>query len=86
MDEILTPEQWYELQFRLKQQYPELADTDMPYYESLEQDMLEMVAYSLNKTKKIMQEILAKHNHLSPLKNYWRYGRKNHVRQYAEGT
>ena len=84
MDEILTPEQWFELQFRLKKQYPELTDDDLPYYESLEQDLLEMAAYSLNKTKKIMQSILAKYNQPTPLKNYWRYSSKSRIKLYSE--
>ena len=84
MDEILSFEQWSELTFRLKRQYPELTDANLPYSESLEQDLLEMVAYSLRKTKIIMQEILTKHNHISPLKNYWRYSRRNRTSQIAE--
>jgi len=84
MDEILSPEQWSELTFRLKKQYPELTDADMPYHESLEDDLLEMVAYSLNETKKIMMDIIASHNDITPLKNYWRLGRKRRMKQIAD--
>ena len=83
MDEILTPEQWYELQGRIKKLYPELTDDDLQYHEAVEQDMLTMVAYSLRKTKEIMQEMLERHNRISPLKNYWRYSRKRHALQIA---
>jgi hypothetical protein len=81
MDEILTPEQWYELQGRIRQQYPELTDADLQYHEAVEEDMLTMVAYSLRKTKEIMKGILSRHFRLSPLKNYWRYSRNSHMRQ-----
>ncbi|MFA5973395.1 MAG: hypothetical protein WC780_13680 [Lentimicrobiaceae bacterium] len=84
MDEILTPEQWYELKGRIKKLYPELTETDLQYHEAVEQDMLTMVAYSLRKTKEIMLGILANQYHLSPLKNYWRYSRKSHIRQKTE--
>ena len=83
MDEILTPEQWSELTFRLKKQYPELTDADMPYCESVEQDLLEMVAYSLNETKKIMMDIIARHNNITPMKSYWHFGRNRRTRQIA---
>jgi len=83
MDEILSPEQWSELTFRLKKQYPELTDADMPYSESLEEDLLEMVAYSLNETKTIMFEIIARHNEIIPVKNFWHFGLKRRIRQMA---
>ena len=57
MDEILTPEQWYELQSRIRQQYPELTDKDLQYHEALEQDMMEMVACSIAKTNEAKYEI-----------------------------
>jgi len=75
MDEILTPEQWYELKGRIKKLYPELTEADLQYHEAVEQDMLTMVAYS-QKTKEIMLGILAKQYRLSPLKNYWRSRRR----------
>ncbi len=83
MDEILSPEQWSELTFRLKRQYPELTDADMPYFESIEDDLLEMVAYSLNKTKQIMLEIIARHNEFIAVKNFRYVGRKRRNRQIA---
>jgi hypothetical protein len=81
MDEILTPEQWYELQGRIRKLYPELTDADLQYHEAVEQDMLTMVAYSLRKTKQIMLEILEKNSFIKPMKNYWRYSRNNRIRQ-----
>lgn len=84
MDEILTPEQWYELTGRIKKLYPELTDDDLQYHEAVEQDMLTMVAYSLRKTKEIMIGILERKYHLSPLKNYWRYSRRRRIMQRAE--
>jgi len=81
MDEILTPEQWYELQARIRRQYPELTDADLQYHEAVEEDMLLMVACSLRKTKEIIQGILARHFRLSPVKNHWRYSRNSHMRQ-----
>ena len=83
MDEILTPEQWFELQGRIRKLYPELTDDDLQYHEAVEQDMLTMVAYSLRKTKEIMIAMLEKQYHLSPLKNYWRYSRNSRRRQKA---
>lgn len=79
MDEILTPEQWFELKGRIKKLYPELTEADLQYHEAVEQDMLAMVAYSLRKTKEIMLGILAKQYHLSPVKNHWRSRRRSLV-------
>lgn len=81
MDEILTPEQWYELQGRIKKLYPELTDAELQYHEAVEQDMLTMVAYSVQKTKEIMQGLFESHNRISPLKNYLRSRRKHRVMQ-----
>jgi len=81
MDEILTPEQWYELQGRIKKLYPELTDAELQYHEAVEQDMLTMVAYSVQKTKEIMQGLVESHNRISPLKNYLRSGRKRRILQ-----
>lgn len=81
MDEILTPEQWHELKFRLKLKYPELSDADLQYHEAIEEDMLEMVEYILQKTRMVVQGILNGHFRFSPLKNYWRYNRKSRSRQ-----
>ncbi len=49
MDEILTPEQWHEIQCRLKTKFPEISDEDVEYHESPEQDLLRMVGYSIHK-------------------------------------
>ena len=81
MDEILTPEQWYELQGRIRQQYPELTDADLQYHEALEQDMMSMVEFSLQKAKALLQGVLDRHYHITRLKHYWRYGRINRIRE-----
>ncbi len=59
MDEILTPDQWFDLQGRLKQKFPELSESDLQYEESAEQDMLRMVEYKLHKTKVEMKRIIS---------------------------
>ncbi len=59
MDEILTPDQWVDLQVRLKQKFPELSESDLQYEESAEQDMLRMVEYKLHKTKIEMKRIIS---------------------------
>jgi len=79
MDEILTPEHWYELQGRIRQQYPELSDADLQYHEAIEKDMMQMVEFQLIKTKAIMKELIAGHYPLRPLKLHWH--RKNRTRQ-----
>ena len=75
MDEILTPEQWYELQSRIRQQYPELTDQDLQYHEALERDMMDMVACSIAKIKETKHGI-KKQNDLFLAKYY--LGRKKH--------
>jgi len=57
MDEILTPEHWNELQLRLKQKYPEIADTDLQYHEAGEEDVLKMVEYLLQMKKEETQPV-----------------------------
>jgi len=47
MDEILSPEQWNELQIRLRMNFPILSDDDLQYHESSEHDLLRMVGYTL---------------------------------------
>ena len=76
MDEILTPEQWFELKSRIRNQYPELTDNDLQYHEASEKDLLTMVMYCIISTTEIMSEVMRSPNRLSPLKNYWRYIRK----------
>ncbi len=78
MNEILTPEQWYELQSRIRNLHPELTDNDLQYHEALEQDLLAMVEFSILKLKEIKQGIIEKRNRLFPLKYYLR--QKRHVR------
>lgn len=48
-DDILTPEQWNEIQCRLKLTFPEISDEDAEYHESPEQDLLRMVGYSIQR-------------------------------------
>lgn len=81
MDEILTPEQWYELQSRIRKNYPELTDADLQYHEANEHDLLTMVEYSIQKTKEVMHGIITRRNRLFPLKYYWRYKRHAHIIQ-----
>jgi hypothetical protein len=49
MDEILTPEQWNEIQCRLKIKFPEISDEDVHYHESSENDLLRMVGFFIHK-------------------------------------
>ena len=84
MDETLTPDQWYELQGRIRKLYPELTDADLQYHEAVEQDLLAMIAFSLRKTKEIVQEIVGKQNALSFPGSYWRYQRKRRTMHKSE--
>jgi len=61
MEDILTPEQWKVFQIQLKQKHPELADTELPYYEAEESDLLCMIKYRLQK----YQEEMGQNNHVS---------------------
>jgi hypothetical protein len=79
MDEILTPDQWFELQSRIRKNYPELKDADLQYHEASEFDLLAMVEYSILKTREIMHGIIAKRQRLFPLEYYWRYKRHSHI-------
>jgi len=79
MDEILTPEQWNELQGRIRKMHPELTDADLQYHEAIEQDLLAMVEYSLQKTKEVMYGIMARQHRVFPLKYYWRTRRHSRM-------
>lgn len=57
MEEILSPEQWNELQIMLKIKFPELSDDDLQYHESNENDLLRMVGYSIKKDIVKMQGV-----------------------------
>lgn len=83
MDEILTPDQWYELQSRIQHQHPELTDSELQYHEALEQDMLRMVDYILRKHHEVIDRIRAGHSRLSSLKHYWRNSRNARIRHMA---
>lgn len=50
---------WTDLQFKLKQKFPVLTDSDLFYSNGMEQEMLRMVEYKLGKTKQEMREIIA---------------------------
>jgi len=79
MDEILTPEQWYELQGRIRKLYPQLTDAELQYHEANEKDLMAMVEFSLRKSKEVLNEIIAKQYFPFPLKYYWRFRRHNHL-------
>jgi hypothetical protein len=81
MNEILTPEQWSDLQGRIRKLHPELTDADLQYHEAAEQDMLAMVVCSLQKSKETMQGKPVRHNRIPDSKEYWRYNRKSHMKQ-----
>ena len=49
MEEILTPEQWELICNSLRKQIPELTDNDLQYHEAVEDDMICMVKYHLEK-------------------------------------
>jgi hypothetical protein len=59
MEEILSPEQWKELQIMLKIKFPELSDDDLHYHESYENDLLRMVGYSIKKDIVHMQGLFS---------------------------
>ena len=59
MEEILSPEQWSVLQRRLKIKFPELKDEDMQYHESLENDLLRMVGYAVERDIVHMQGLFS---------------------------
>ena len=77
MDEILSPEQWGELESRIRQQYPELTDDDLQYHEAGEQDLIKMVEYSIRKANEGMQGFIDRHFGISNLKFNWRRGRNS---------
>jgi len=60
MDEILTTEQWTDLQLKLKDKYPQLTDSDLHFDKASEKDMLRMVGYKLRKTKREMKNIISR--------------------------
>jgi len=80
MDEILSPQQWYELENRIRQQYPELTDDDMQYHEAAEEDMIQMVEYCIRNANEGMQGFINRHFRNSGLKFNWRQGRKSSIR------
>jgi hypothetical protein len=60
VDEMQQPDQWNDLQNKLKAKYPELTEADLAQQENSEQDMLRIVEYKLRKTKAEMEEILGR--------------------------
>jgi hypothetical protein len=81
MNEILTPEQWSELQGRIRKLYPELTDEDLQYHESTEPDMLSMVDYSLQKAKTIMPGRKERQNRIPTLNTFRKYCRMSQLNQ-----
>lgn len=81
MDEILSLEQWNELENRIRQQYPVLTDEDMQYHEAAEQDMIKMVEYNLRKANEVIQGFIDRYYHNSNLKYNWQQGRKSSLRK-----
>jgi hypothetical protein len=60
VNEMQQPDQWNDLQNKLKAKYPELTEADLAQQENSEQDMLRIVEYKLRKTKAEMEEILGR--------------------------
>ena len=63
MDEILTPDQWTDLQIILKQKFPQLTDADLQYHEAFETDLLKMVEYELRKPRIKTHATIAERHH-----------------------
>jgi hypothetical protein len=59
MELVLNTGNWNELKKKLRQEYPQLTESDMDHPEGKEEDMLRMVEYKLQKTKEEMREIIA---------------------------
>jgi hypothetical protein len=51
MEEILTPEQWYDLRCELKLKYPELRNIDLQYHAAVEKDLLIMAGCTIQMNK-----------------------------------
>ncbi len=75
MEEILTPEQWYELKGRIRQLHPELTDNDLQYHEATERDIMSMVEFSIRKANEVIYGAFTRRFRQFPLKYYWRYTR-----------
>jgi hypothetical protein len=60
VNEMQQPDQWNDLQNKLKAKFPELTEADLAQQENSEQDMLRIVEYKLRKTKAEMEEILGR--------------------------
>ena len=59
MDVILNQGNWAELKSKLQKEYPQLVETDFEHEEGMEENMLRMVEYKLQKTKEEMRDIIA---------------------------
>lgn len=81
MDDILSLEQWYELESRIRLQYPNLTDDDLQYHEAVEQDMIKMVEYSILKANEDIQGFIERHYRNSNLKYNWQHGRMSSIRK-----
>ena len=65
MELVLNQGNWEELKIKLKREYPQLTDADLQHQEGMEDGMLRMVEYKLQKTKEEMKEIIAKYSQFS---------------------
>ena len=59
MDIILNQGNWEMLKNKLRKEYPQLTETDLQHEEGMEESMLRMVEYKLQKTKEEMRDIIA---------------------------
>ena len=59
MDVVLNQGNWAVLKEKLRKEYPQLTETDLQHQEGMEENMLRMVEYKLQKTKEEMREIIA---------------------------
>jgi uncharacterized protein YqjF (DUF2071 family) len=59
MDVVLNQGNWEVLKEKLRKEYPQLTETDLQHEEGMEENMLRMVEYKLQKTKDEMRDIIA---------------------------
>lgn len=81
MEDILSLEQWHELESRIRLQYPELTDDDLQYHEAVEEDLLKMVECSIRKVNDDIQGFIERHYRNSNLKYNWQQGRLGSIRK-----
>jgi hypothetical protein len=49
---------WNEKKEKLRQNYPNLSEDDLNYYQGKEKEMIEILGYKLGKTKEEMRNLL----------------------------